>query len=209
MRWVPIPDDQGGTHSVQLREGTDADSRRLVATWAPLLERGPRSWLDAEWRWEDLRAEVAFPIAPHWVVLADDAGATPTHDLLGVLVTSGPVPLERAGLQSAGIGTEDVIWVEYIAIAPSLRPDCPPADRRQTALKAVGSKLMQYAIERSLTLGCGGRIALHAEGPGAIAAYEKNWRMLRLDEKPHPAGGSFPVFFGAEVWSRAFLERGR
>ncbi|MEO7591450.1 MAG: hypothetical protein ABI134_09585, partial [Byssovorax sp.] len=100
----------------------------------------------------------------------------------------------------AAAASADLLWVEYIAIAPSLRRDCPDQDRRPRYLRGVGVRLMMAAIARSRSMGLGGRLALHAEGEVACSAYT-SWEMRGLGSLPHPAGGKFPVFFGDVAWA--------
>jgi len=192
-------------YQVRTRTCTAADARALDVSWTPVFERGPRSWLDRDWRRGGLDAptELAFRVNPAWAVMTDEVEPDAQGDLLGVLVTTGPIAVRTAGLDVEVVGEEPVVWVEYIAIAPGLRPDCPPLDQRKILLKGVGPALMLCAIERSIALGCNGRIGLHAEGPVAQAAYLK-WKMRPLPEAPHPAGGSFPVFLGDADWAREF-----
>jgi len=123
-----------------------------------------------------------------------------------VLVTTAPITAQAAALDNAAAVSGALCWVEYIAIAPSLRRDCPDLDRRAPILKGVGARLMIAAIERSRTMGLGGRLALHAEGESACKAYE-SWGMRRLAPATHPARGSYPVFLGDDAW--ASLPRGK
>lgn len=192
-------------YRVRLRACTSADRRTLDVTWAPVLDRGPRAWLDRDWAWSALDAleELAFDVNPEWIVAVDAVEPGALGDILGTLVTTGPIPAEQTGIALELVGTEPLVWVEYIAIAPSLRPDCPPPDRRASPLKGLGPVLMFHAIERSRALGCDGRIGLHAEGPVAQAAYLK-WKMRLLPDAPHPTGGNFPVFLGDAEWARNF-----
>jgi hypothetical protein len=179
-----------------------------VAVWAPILDRGPRTWLDRDWSWETLDAsdQLAFDVDPEWLVLADEVEPDSKGDILGILVTTGPIAPTDASLDIGTIGDGSLAWVEYIAIAPSVRPDCPALDRRGIMLKRVGAQLMLAAIKRSRSLGCDGRLGLHAEGDVAKRAYGA-WNMQELPEALHPAGGSFPVFFGSADWARDFTER--
>src|SRR5581483_644639 len=128
---VIVPGD-GVDRQVQLRLCSPQDASQLAASWAPVLERGPSTWLDRGWRWEELDAatELAFQDGPEWVVIADCVEADAPGDLLGVLVTSGPIAAQAAGLDVTMVGTDGLVWVEYIAIAPGLRPGCPPLDQR-------------------------------------------------------------------------------
>lgn len=201
--------NEGQPYVVALRACAREDRRTLAAVWGAALERGPSSWLDREWWWDDLTAssELAFAINPEWLVVADEVEPAAQRDLLGVLVTTGPVPPERTGIDLATVGDRGVVWVEYIAIAPGLRPGCPAPDRRRAALKGVGPQLMRRAIERSVGLGCEGRIGLHAEGAVAVDTYRDKWNMRLCTDAPHPAGGSFPVFFGDAEWASKFLAR--
>lgn len=205
---ITISND-GQPYVVVLRECTREDRRTLVTTWGAALERGPSSWLDREWMWGDLTApsELAFAIDPEWVVVADEVEPVAQRDLIGVLVTTGPVPPARTGIDPAVAGDQSVVWVEYIAIAPGLLPGCPAPDRRRVGLKGIGPQLMRRAIERSVALGCEGRIGLHAEGAVAVDTYRDRWNMRLCPDAPHPAGGSFPVFFGGAQWATAFLSR--
>lgn len=192
-------------YRVRVRRCTASDARALDLGWPPILERGPRTWLDRQWSWGALDApeELAFDEDPEWIVAVDEVEEGASGDHLGVLVTTGPIAVQAAGLDASVVGAEPVVWVEYIAIAPTLRPDCPPLDRRKIQLKGVGQALMLHAIERSVALECQGRIGLHAEGPVAQAAYLK-WKMRPLPEAPHPTGGMFPVFFGDADWAKSF-----
>jgi len=148
--------------------------------------------------------ELAFGIAPEWMVIVDDVEPGAHGDILGVLVTTGPVTATSPGLPPTLRESAPVLWVEYIAIAPNLRPNCPPTDRRSARLKGIGTRLMQHAIARSQRLGCGGRIGLHAEGDGARTSYT-GWGMTEQPPAPHPTGGSYPVFLGSDAWASDFL----
>lgn len=200
-----IARDDRTPYRIRLRRASAADARALDATWAPVLERGPRAWLDRHWLWSELDAasELAFDVAPVWIVAADEVEPGALGDLLGVLVTTGPIAVREVGLDPDVVGDEPAVWVEYIAVSPTLRPDCPAPDRRKIQLKGVGPTLMLCAIARSIELNCHGRIGLHAEGTVAQAAYQK-WRMRLLPDAPHPTGGTFPVFFGDAEWARDF-----
>lgn len=193
-----------------LRPCTAVDVDALVEVWAPILEIGPRSWLDRDWMWETLDAadQVAFDASPACLVLADEVEEGAPRDLLGVLVTTGPITPSRAKLDTASVGEGGIVWVEYVAIAPGLRPHCPAQHRRAGGLKGVGTQLMIAAIRRSEELGCEGRVGLHAEGEDSRRKYQ-DWGMEELAEAPHPAGGRFPVFFGSAAWARGFMERRR
>lgn len=195
----------GGSHRVRLRRGTPLDRRTLVRAWSPLLERA--GWLDREWPWEEFGQEgLAFEIAPEWVVLADEIADDARGDIVGVLATTGPVPVGMVGLQDPTVLSGDVLWIEYIAIAPSIRPRCSDADRRVPVLKGVGASLMIAAIRRSEALGLEGRLGLHAEGTVACDTYTK-WKMQKLEDVSHPAGGTYPCFYGSGEWATAFLKR--
>lgn len=183
----------------RVRPCSIADTRAFVLRWGPSLDLLGAP--DGDWKWSDLasESEVAFHVEPEIVVLVAEA----QDDVpLGVLVTSGPIQIDVAELDADVTGHEPVLWVEYIAIAPDLRPGAG----RTPALKGVGPLLMEYAIHRSRALDCQGRIALHAEGSLAVTIYETKWNMRRLSEAPHPAGGTFPVFFGSAAWARDFLK---
>jgi hypothetical protein len=205
---VQLADEGGQPYRAILRPGTEEDRRRLVRSWGPLLSRGPDEWLDREWLWEEFGiAELAFPDRnPEWLVIADEVelqrGAR--GDVLGVLVTTVPITATDAALADPAAAAAALLWVEYIANAPSLRRDCPERDRR--VLKGVGWRLMLAAIARSEAMGLGGRIGLHAEGTVAYKAY-KSWDMRELPEAPHPAGGNFPVFFGDAAWACEYRAR--
>jgi hypothetical protein len=207
-RDVLVARNGGGVHRLRIRACTTADRRVLVAVWAPILDRGPRTWLDRDWSWEalDTQDPLAFDVDPEWLVLADEVEPDAKGDILGTLMTTGPITPTDASLDVATIGDGSLAWVEYIAIAPSIRPDCPTLDRREIMLKRVGAQLMVAAIKRSRSLGCDGRIGLHAEGDVAKHVYSA-WERQELPEAAHPAGGSYPVFFGSADWARDFAER--
>lgn len=203
---VTLADEGGHPYRVCIRPGNAKDRDGLVKSWGPVLNRGPEQWLDRDWPWEEFGiAELAFSVAnPEWLMLADEIEADARGDGLGVLVTTAPVTAQEAGLNDATAASGALLWVEYIAIAPSLRRDCPQRDRRVPFLKGVGFRLMVAAIERSVAMGLGGRLGLHAEGSVACSAY-KNWNMRELGPVIHPAGGEFPVFFGDAAWATAYL----
>lgn len=204
-----IADSSGRPYRVEIGLCSVVERRRLAASWGSILAGGPAIWLDRDWNWDQLDAldQLAFAIDPEWLVMRDVIEPGALRDFLGVLVTTGPVPTAAAGLESGIVGGESVLWVEYLAIAPSIRANCPAASRREPSVKAVGQALMRVAIERSLRLGCNGRIALHAEGSVATSAYAK-WGMASLGDRPHPTGGSFPVCFGSADWANGFGKRG-
>lgn len=173
--------------------------------WAVALERGPSGWVGRGWRWGRLDApdELAFKVDPEWIVAADEVEADALRDILGVLVTTGPITPAPPWLDPSVVGSARLVWVEYIAIAPSIRDDCPDGDRRGMVLKGIGTQLMLAAITRSERLGCEGRVGLHAEGEKARSTYTK-WKMREFPEAPHPAGDSFPIFVGSAEWAQAF-----
>lgn len=159
-----------------------------------------------DWDGLDAPGQVAFPLSPaEWIVAADEVETDARGDLLGVLVTTGPIMPAPPALDPAAFGGAQVVWVEYIAIAPSVREDCPEEDRRDVLLMGIGYQLMLAAITRSEQLGCEGRIGLHAEGRGATKKYKDRWKMIELPAAPHPADGKIlPVFFGSDTWARTF-----
>src|SRR5262249_31457482 len=122
-------------------------------------------------------------------------------------VTTGPATAKQAGIDELLGITGKLIWIEYVASAPSLRPDCPAADRRMSRVKGVGHWLMCAAISRSFDLGQKGQIGLHAEGPSA-GVYTR-WGMRCVGNADHRAGGTFPVFFGDATWAATFGGRAR
>jgi hypothetical protein len=192
----------GNEYRAVLRRARASDTREVVERWSPVFSRGPRGWLDREWPWEDLALEVAFDRSPETLVIADEIEEGCRRDIVGVVLTTGPHDPAAVGLAATEVGGS-LLWLENIAIAPSLRVDCPDPDRREIVLKAVGVALMLAAIERSVALGCDGRIGLHAEGEVAKKAYLK-WNMKELPAARHPAGGSYPVFFGSSSWADQF-----
>lgn len=198
---MPVLIGADGVHVPwKVRPCGPADRTHFVRHWATALER--LGALDAQWKWSDLESECAFPAhAPESVVLVEDSEPEVP---LGILVTSGPIRIDQAGLDPSTLDgdTTPLVWVEYIAIAPELRSTSGSRPR----LKGLGPVLMRHAIRRSRELECGGRIGLHAEGSLAATTYETKWTMKRLPDAPHPAGGSFPVYFGSAAWARGFLK---
>jgi hypothetical protein len=209
-RDVLVRRDDGSPYGLRLRACTAADVDVFTNAWSPVLDRGPSAWLDRGWIWDRLSApdQLAFKVSPEWVVLADEIEPGAQRDLLGVMVTTGPIAPEDASLDAALVGNASALWVEYLAAAPSIRRDCPEGDRRSTNLNRVGARLMLAAIERSWDLGCEGRVGLHAEGDIAELVYEA-WDMERLEDAPHPAGGVFPIFWGSADWAKQFAEKRR
>lgn len=198
---VTLADEKLNPYRVRLRPGSAKDRTSLMATWGPVFRRGPDEWLDRGWPWDELGiAELAFSANPEWVVLADEVEGAARGDLLGVLVTTAPITAEEAALDDPAAASGALLWVEYIAIAPSLRKGCPDHDQRRPFLKGVGPRLMIAAIARSRALGLDGRVGLHAEGDTACDAYVK-WEMRKLGTAIHPAGGSYPVFLGDTAWA--------
>ncbi len=178
----------------------------LVKSWGPTLNRGPLAWLDREWPWRTFgTSDLHLDKDPEWLVIADELGSTPSGELFGVLVTTGPATARQAGIDDLlEMEDESMMWVEYIAIAPSLRHDCPVEEQRKVHIKAVGPQLMRAAIARSQDLGHGGRIGLHAEGDGARKTYTGKWRMRELGNADHRTGGAYPVCFGDAAWATQF-----
>ncbi len=180
----------------------------LEMEWVPALEDGPDHWLDREWPWHALGIEdLHLEVSSEWLVIADELEQGATGELFGVLVTTGPVTVQRAGIDKLLKLEGELIWVEYIAIAPRIRPDCPAPQRRRSRVKSVGFQLMCAAIGRSLRLGLDGRIALHAEGPSA-EVYTR-WDLLLIGNADHRTDGRFPVFFGDAAWAARFLKGGK
>ncbi len=201
---VQLATESNDPYRALIRPGTAKDRHNLVKSWAPVLRRGPDHWLDRDWPWDRFGIDdLAFQNNPEWVVIVDEIENDARGDVLGVLVTTVPVSARDAALSDAGALAEALLWIEYIANAPSLRRDCPRNDRRSPFLKAIGVKLMLTAIKRSEAEGLGGRIGLHAEGKVARDAYT-SWNMRELGDAKHPAGGEYPVFFGDAAWAREY-----
>ena len=205
-RQVEIITGTGTAYPACLRPGTPADRTELEKAWLPLLERGPATWLDREWPWRTFGlSDLHFDENAEWLVIADELGTTPSGEFFGVLVTTGPATAQQVGIDELlEMDGESMMWVEYIAIAPSLRRDCPAQFRRKSLVKAVGPQLMRAAISRSEALGCGGRICLHAEGDDARETYTTKWRMRGLGYATHRVGGAYPVCFGDAGWAAEF-----
>lgn len=207
---VTLLDENGQPYRALMRWGTAADRRHLVKTWVPVLDAGPEHWLDRDWPWgtfgEGEGGELAFPSSnPEWLVLADEVAPDARGDLLGVLVTTVPVTAADAALTDEVAASAAMVWVEYIANAPSLRGrDCPQPFRRAPFLKGIGVRLMLEAIKRSEGMGLSGRVGLHAEGTLAYDTYSTRWKMRELGKATHPAGGEFPVFFGDATWAAKY-----
>lgn len=209
-----IIETEGAPHvyRARLRLGTQADRTVLVRSWGPVLEDGPDHWADREWPWDTFGAgDLHLDPNPQWLVVAGELEQGASGELFGVLVTTGPATAQDAGLAAiSGPGTLlaldcALLWVEYIAIAPSIRlPDCPKPHRRPRHVKGVGPQLMRAAIERSEELGTSGRIGLHAEGDRARETYTMKWRMICLGPAEHRAGGTYPVCFGNAEWAVQF-----
>ena len=138
-------------------------------------------------------------------MLADELEPGASGELFGVLVTTGPISAQEAGLGELLATDGRLLWVEYIASAPSIRKDCPAPDRRKPRVLGVGRQLMCAAIVRSRDLGLEGRIGLHAEGPSA--AVYNGWGMRSVGYASHRTGGAFPVFFGDATWAAGFVDR--
>lgn len=206
--------EAGEAYKARLRRGTSTDRTALEKSWVPTLEGGPSYWLDREWPWSTFgTSDLHLDLNPEWLVLADELEPEASGELFGVLVTTGPATVEQAGIQELLEAENALLWVEYIAIAPSLRPDCPLHRRRKPCVKVVGPQLMRAAIARSEALGQSGRIGLHAEGDGARETYTAKWRMRFLGNAEHRAGGAYPVCFGDAEWAAQFCsglgEKGR
>lgn len=199
-KYVRLPTATALTVAAVVRPVTEADKRLLLTQWRPVLNRGPAEWLDREWEWADLdhADQLACTNNAQWVVVAshDDA------ELFGVLVVSGPVPLSE---MVPGTDQRRFLWVEYLAISPTIRGDCPSNQVREVRVKAVGKLMMTVAIELSVASGADGRVGLHAEGSVAIASYRR-WNMSELDTKArHPTGDDlYTIFIGDESWAAAF-----
>jgi len=192
-------------YPARLRLGTPRDRGTLVKTWVPTLARGPEAWLDREWPWDRFGDDdLHLDVNPEWLVLADELAPGASGELFGVLVTTGPVTAGEAGIHDLMEIDGGLIWVEYIAIAPSLRPDCPARHRRRPCVKIVGPHLMNAAIERSMALGLEGKIGLHAEGDGARETYTKKWHMRCPGDAVHRMGGAYPVCLGDAAWAAEF-----
>jgi hypothetical protein len=206
VRQVELITGTGAAYGACLRLGTPKDRTTLEKSWLPTLERGPATWLDRDWPWPTFgTSDLHLDENPEWLVIADELGPTPSGELLGVLVTTGPATAQKVGIDELlEMNGNSMMWVEYIAIAPSLRPDCPARYRRKSPVKAVGPQLMRAAIARSEALGNGGRIGLHAEGDGARDTYTVKWRMRGLGNATHRAGGAYPVCFGDAAWAAEF-----
>lgn len=201
---VQLADEGKEPYRALIRPGTVADRAALVRHWAPVLTRGPSTWLDRDWPWETFgETDLAFDCNPEWLVLVDELASEARGDVLGVLVTTVPVSAREASLDDPSAAPSTLLWLEYIAIAPGLRPDCPARDRRSPVLKGVGVQLMLRAICRSEDQGLGGQLALHAEGEVACSTYGR-WKMRPFGDAAHPAGGRFPVFLGDSAWAQQF-----
>ena len=211
---VEILTGGGVPHRARIRLGTASDRLTLMKSWVPVLNRGPTHWLDRLWPWMTFGdGDLHIELGSEWLVIADEVEPGSSSEIFGVLVTTGPTTAQEAGIGDLpGMAGESMLWVEYIAIAPSIRlPDCPLPDRRTTHVMAVGPQLMRAAITRSYALGTDGRIGLHAEGDGARKIYTKKWKMRDLGVATHRTGDAYPVCFGDAAWAVEFcsgLSRG-
>ena len=202
-------------YRARLRVGTPTDRTALVRSWGPAFEDGPDHWTDRDWPWDTFgTSDLHLDPNPQWLVIADELEPGASGELFGVLVTTGPATAQEAGLgELSGPGKPlardcALLWVEHIAIAPSIRfPDCPASHRRKQHVKGVGPQLMRVAIERSEALGLSGRIGLHAEGDRARDTYTVKWLMICLGEAVHRAGDTYPVCFGDVGWAAQFCAR--
>jgi hypothetical protein len=188
------------SYRARVRAGTSDDRRALIKDWWPILDAGPESWPDRDWAWQDFgTTELHVERNAEWLVLADELEPGCGGDLLGVLVTTGPATPNETGIHQVA-----VLWLEYIAIAPSIRRDCPARNARRPTLKLVGQQLMRLAIDRSEAMGLEGRIGLHAEGDRALDTYTARWGMVLVGSAPHRSGGVYPVCYGDPAWAARF-----
>jgi hypothetical protein len=203
---VELMTESGDPYRARVRLGTDDDRRRLITRWLPILMAGPAAWLDRDWPWEDFgAAELHIERNPEWVVLADELEPQGGGDILGVLVTTGPASTHEAGIsQFVEEIDAGLLWLEYIAIAPFIRPACPARNSRRPSLKVVGRQLMRLAILRSEALGLDGRIGLHAEGAQAHETYTSKWNMRFVGSASHRSGDTYPVCYGDAAWAAWF-----
>ncbi len=203
---VELITETGATYRALLRPGTPADRVALVKSWAPLLERESAIWLDWEWPWKTFgTSDLHLDQNPEWLVITDELESEESDELFGVLVTTGPTTAQQAGIEELLGPNARLLWVEYIAIAPAIRPNCPYSDQRKPRVKGVGRQLMCAAVARSVDLDLEGKIGLHAEGPSANTYTA--WGMHSVGNAGHRAGGSFPVFFGDAMWATGFIDR--
>ncbi len=205
-----LADEAGTGHRVSLRSVDDSVAAQLARMWEPLLSSGRETWTDRDWDYRCLTAEAAFDVGHQWVVLVDDIEPDARHDIVGTLFTSGPVSLrDLPGFALAdGVSalTASVLWIENIAITPTLRDNVGVA-ARQPKLRGVGAQLRRLAIQRSAAMGCGGRVALHAAGSESPAVY-RSWTMTEVGAHKHPKAETYPVFYGDEAWAIRMLEKG-
>jgi hypothetical protein len=106
---VELVTETGADYPARLRPGTAEDIRALIRTWVPILERGPESWLDREWDWPALGvADLHVELNPEWLVIVDELGAGPSREILGVLVTTGPVTAPASRRRSPAGGSRRI-----------------------------------------------------------------------------------------------------
>lgn len=127
---------------------------------------------------EFLQAEDAF-----WdwarkkrLALTDDRYEAYALELDGL--TQGLIWLETQWHRSQWTTGQPLVYVEALAAAPWNRRTLDP----QPWLRGVGSALLEFARRRSLDLGYGGRLGLHAL-PGSESFYESR-NMLNLGYDP-------------------------
>lgn len=163
-------------------------------------DRIPAYFVEPKWKLGRLCEEVAFPRGARELHIVEVIEGEPRTQ--GVLVTTRPGDLIRGrpvlneGLKAKGISGEDMLWVEYIAIAPWLLED--DAKRVEVQRLGVGSALMKVAIQLARQTTRDKHVGLHAQGALAEDTYRRRWKMLEdgndPDEKPERAPEDHPGY---------------
>src|SRR5262249_54334425 len=134
--------------------------RHVVDRWLPLLIA--HGTPDARWRWPEKASDVCYKTGVEHVMI------THAEQVEGVMVTS--LPDRRPPLSSL----PDLLYVEYVAAAPWNRP----LRGESQVFKAIGPRLLSYAVRRSMREGREGRLGLHSEpDPNTLRFYRDKVRL--------------------------------
>ena len=135
------------------------DAELWARDWQPVLTDADRP--DGQWPWKEHISRARSDAG--WLALTLGRGST-LDGLLSLRLAPGGSRLSLGA---------DIVYVEYIGIAPSHQ--WPPLGQR--LIRGIGKTLMLATMRTSQKIGCRGRVGLHSK-PDAVPFY----RSLRMTE---------------------------
>ncbi len=187
--WDLPSEERTGTYRVGIEPTTDEHLKEYLASWMPAMLNDQTRDLDFTWT-EDLRRESSNP---HFEMVSLVDQDQRLHGLMSLrLANDSP--------ESPG---EQIVYIEMVAVHPLARTLHKP----KRSILGVGTKLIVYAIERSLSLGFGGRLGLHSlEDEDTLRFYREGCSMTDIGDgiEPEP---KLRYFLLDAATARALLDR--